>query len=297
MFTDAQGRNVEVPANPERVLALSEPTLDGSLALGIVPVGTSAGRGQSGVSGYLATHDGGVAADIPIVAALAAPNLELIAAARPDLILLDGTSVNDDAVMAQLDAIAPTVWLSAPGDDWKQAFVALGDVLGVPDRAAAVLADYDARVAEIAAALGDHAGATVSIVRWGLVGPALILKELPASRVVADLGLARPPEQDREGLGHSEPVSLERLDTIDADWIFLGALGMVDGPTNDQVGTAASEAALARAVESPGFTNLSAYQNDHIVPVDGTVWTSAGGPLAANLVLDDIERSLTTEMP
>ena len=79
--------------------------------------------------------------------------------------------------------------------------------------------------------------------------------------------------------------------------MFLGALGMVDGPSTDDVGVAASEAALARAVETPGFTALAAYQNDRIVPVDGTVWTSAGGPLAAGLVLDDIERALTKETP
>lgn len=292
-FTDAKGRVVELPARPERVLALSEPSLDGALALGIVPVGTSSGRGQSGVTSYLAAYDGGIAAEIPIVAALAAPNLELIAAAQPDLIVIDGTSVNDDALIARLHEIAPTVWLSAPGDDWKVAFAALGEALGVADQAADVLAEYEARADAIEAELGSNAGAAVSIVRWGLTGPALILNELPASRVAADLGLTRPPEQDREGLGHSEPVSLERLDVIDADWIFFGSLGSVDGPATDQIGASASQVALASAVDTPGFTALTAYQNDRIVPVDGSVWTSAGGPISASLVLEDIATALT----
>src|SRR5882757_8533351 len=53
-ITDAQGRKVKVPAEPQKVVALSEPTLDAALALGIEPVGATAGRGQTGVSTYLA---------------------------------------------------------------------------------------------------------------------------------------------------------------------------------------------------------------------------------------------------
>ena len=40
--------------------------------------------------------------------------------------------------------------------------------------------------------------------------------------MLSDLGLQRPPAQDREGKGHSEPVSLENLSDIDADYMFIG---------------------------------------------------------------------------
>lgn len=46
--TDATGTSVKVPAAPERVVALSEMDLDAALALGVKPVGLTAGRGQKG---------------------------------------------------------------------------------------------------------------------------------------------------------------------------------------------------------------------------------------------------------
>lgn len=49
-------------------------------------------------------------------------------------------------------------------------------------------------------------------------------------------------------MGHSEPVSLENIDQIDADWIFLGTLGKssVNNPSAGRAtGVEASEAALA----------------------------------------------------
>ena len=64
---------------------------------------------------------------------------------------------------------------------------------------------------QLAPKYGDK---TFSIVRWAGNGPALILKELPAGQVLNDLGLKRPEAQDRNGQGHSEPVSLENLATM-----------------------------------------------------------------------------------
>src|SRR4051812_35013677 len=62
IVTDAKATQVQVPAQPQRVLALSEPTLDGALALGVSPVGTTNGRGQSRVPNYL----GDRARNIPV---------------------------------------------------------------------------------------------------------------------------------------------------------------------------------------------------------------------------------------
>src|SRR4051794_11800148 len=72
--TDAKGTPVQVPAQPRRVVALSEPTLDGTLALGLTPVGTTNGRGQSSVPNYLT----GRAEGIPVVANIGSPDLEKI---------------------------------------------------------------------------------------------------------------------------------------------------------------------------------------------------------------------------
>jgi iron complex transport system substrate-binding protein len=290
---DIDERPIEVPASPERVVTLSEPTLDGALALGVVPVGTTAGRGQQGVPLYLSD----LGAGIPVVGNVANPNYEEIAKVRPDLILVDGTSINNNAeVIAILEEIAPVVICGYAGGDWRVNFSIVAEALGRTAEAEQVVASYERHAAEVAAQLaGPYGASTFSIVRWQGTSASMILNELPPGRVLADLGLARPANQDRDGRGHSEPVSLENLGEIDADYMFFGTLGgsSVDNP---QAGGAAdlegARMALEEAVQTPGFAQLAAYRDSHIILVDGSLWTSTGGPLLMNRIIDAVEGAL-----
>jgi iron complex transport system substrate-binding protein len=287
--TDGKGATVTVPESPSRVVTLSEPTLDGALALGVNVVGTTSGRGQGTVPGYLTEKADG----IPIVASVAGPEIEQILALEPDLIVTDGTVTADDSVLAKLQAIAPTVYVSKTAANWKTAFQTLAEVVGRSAEAKQVLAGYDGRVTELKGKLGEHADDTVSIVRWGTGQPSVLLKELPPSKILADAGLRRPSSQDKDGPGHSQPVSRENLDRLDADWMFFGTLGGATDPTGgntgSQVGVDASQKMLTDdALKTPGFTALRAYEQKHVVPVDGSAWASAGGPLAATVILDQL---------
>jgi iron complex transport system substrate-binding protein len=290
---DIDEHSIEVPAGPQRVITLSEPTLDGALALGVVPVGTTSGRGQSTVPSYLSD----LAGDIPLVGAVANPNYEEIAKMRPDLILVDGTSINNNAeVIAILSEIAPVVATGYAGGDWRINFRLVADALNRADEAEAVIADYERHAAEVAAALEpSYSASTFSIVRWQGTSAAMILNELPPGRVLFDLGLARPANQDHDGRGHAEPVSLENLGEIDADYMFFGTLGG-SSVNNPQAGGAAdlegARSALEQAVKTPGFTGLSAYGQGHIILVDGSLWTSTGGPLLMNRIIDAVEEAL-----
>lgn len=289
---DATGASITVPVTPTRVVTLSEPTLDGALALGVRPIGTVSGRGQSTVPNYLAD----LAGDIDLLGGIAQPNYEAIGQARPDLILVDGTSINNnpDALDA-LAQIAPVVYTGEAGGGWRQNFALTADALNLADEGRQVVADYDAKVAKIAAALEPVSDDTFSIVRWQGGAPSLILTELPAGVALTDLGLKRPQNQNRSGRGHSDPVSLENLDQIDADHMFFGTLGgsSVDNrQAGGTSGVAAARSALADAVAVPGFTSLTAYQDDAIVPVDGSLWTSTGGPVLMNRIIDNIQEAL-----
>jgi len=294
VVVDIEGTRVAVPERPERVVTLSEPTLDGALALGITPVGATTGRGQPGVPNYLA----GRAAGITLLGSVAQPDFEAIGKARPDLILVDGTSINNNPpVIALLRKIAPTVFAGYAGGDWRATFGYVAEALNRAERGREVLAGYDTRVSAVHGRLGPRLDETYSVVRWQGSSAALILKELPAGLALTDLGLRRPPAQDRKGRGHSEPVSLENLAEIDADWIFFGTLGgsSVGNPEAGQgADVAAARRALAEAGAVPGFTALQAHRAGRIVPVDGSLWTSTGGPLLMTLIVDDVERALTT---
>lgn len=290
---DAEGTEVEVPVKPERVVALSEPTLDGALALGVTPIGTISGRGQQGVPHYLED----LAGDIPLLGGVAQPNFDVIANADPDLILVDGTSINNNPeAMEILRRIAPTYYAGYAGGDWRATFTKVADALNLAEEAERVVADYDAAVADASAQLGDYADDTFSVVRWQGGSASLILTELPAGIALTDLGLRRPPGQDRRGRGHSEPVSLENLASIDADHMFFGTLGGSSQGNPDAGGASdvtGAEKALAQAEAVPGFTALDAYRSGNIIAVDGSLWTSTGGPILMQRLVDDVLRSLT----
>lgn len=292
MVTDASGQEVALPLEPTRVVTLSEPTTDNALALGITPVGAVSGRGQSGVAAYLADRAG----DVPILGSVGTPNLEAVGAAHPDLILVDGTSVKSDDTdtLNALKQIAPVFYTARSGDDWRETFTRTADALGVADEASTKLADFDAHVAAVSSRLNDggYLDQTYSVVRWQGDSAGLILKELPAGQALSALGMKRPANQDRNGEGHSEPVSLENIDQIDADWIFFGTLGKssVNNPSaGGATGVEASEAALAEARASVGFDSLAAVRAGHVIPVDGSLWTSTGGYLLMEGIVANIE--------
>lgn len=290
---DAYDKEITVPDKPTRIVALSEPTLDGILALGITPVGTISGRGQQTAPSYLLDK----AQDIPLLGTVSQLNFEAIGAANPDLIVVDGTSVNNNQpVLDTLAAIAPTVFCGYAGGDWKTNLQTLAQAVGVPETGEQVIADYATTTSQLKEQLAPKYGdKTFSIIRWQGNSPSLILKELPAGMVLTDLGLRRPPAQDRNGRGHSDPVSLENIADIDADYMFFGTLGgsSVSNPSaGGMADSSAAEEAISQAAQLQGFASLKAYTENHIIPVDGAAWTSTGGPLLATRILTDIKTNL-----
>ncbi|MFK8848580.1 ABC transporter substrate-binding protein [Streptomyces sp. Ac-502] len=276
--TDANGKKVDVPAAPKKVVTLSEPTLDAALALGAHPIGATSGRGQNGVAGYLAPK----AKDAQIVANVAEPDLDKLAALRPDLILLDET-VGAKRVQDKLSRIAPTVLTAKLNAPWRDAFTATADALGKKADGQKWLDTFDARLKTVKNELGDNAGAVTSVIRWQNGAPSVVGKgKGHVGDTLTALGLKRPQGQQGESSGHSEPVSLERLETIDGDWLFLGALG----------DKAAGEKGLKEATAVPNFGKLKAVEKHHVVVIDGSAWNSSGGPLAAEAVLTDVEKAL-----
>lgn len=275
-ITDANGKQVEVPANPQRVVALSETDLDVMLALGLKPVGTISGRGQASTPRYLGDKPAG----IPIVGTVSQPTVEKIIELGPDLILAG--SLADEQVLAQLSAVAPTVNTAKAGEDWKTLTARIATALNQEAAGKDWLAKYDQKVKEIKSKLGAHAGAEVSVVRWNPAGPIYMGPHLFTSQVLAELGLKRPAHQYKlpDGQAHSPALSLEMLNQLDGDWLFLGTLN----PDGD--------AAMKTAMETPAFRQLNVVKNNRVVLVDGTAWSSSQGPNAAMGILAVIEQNL-----
>lgn len=279
LLTDASGRDVTLPAAPQRVVTLTELDLDSALAVGVTPVGSVNGRGQLTLPAYLADKSTGIES----VGSLAEPSLEKIVALNPDLILVGSPIPAVEALMPDLQKIAPVYVTFVAGDDWQKSFAGVASALNREAEAATFLADYSQRAADVKALLPAGETTEASVTRWMPEGPVVMVPTNFSSLVLADAGLARPAAHAELAGGHgahSDVISMEQLGAIDSDWLFIGTLN-ADGT-----------AALDAVRENPLFQQLNAVQQDHVVLVDGSVWTSIGGPLAALAVLDDVERAL-----
>ncbi|WAL41474.1 ABC transporter substrate-binding protein [Brevibacterium sp. BRM-1] len=296
---DVDDKDVTIPERPERVVTLSEPATDSALALGVTPIGIVSGRGQSSVSNYLKDKgEGTKGQDIEILGGVANPDYEKIGAAKPDLILVDGTSINNNQeALDKLAAIAPLVYTGYAGGKWKDNFSLVATALNKEAEGQKLLSGYDQRVKDVGGQLKKkgYGNKTFSIVRWQGSAPALVLKELPPGQALTDLGLKRPKSQNRDGRGHSDPVSLENIATIDADYMFFGTLGGSSVNNPDAGGAADAQAgqeSLAGAMSTPGFSALTAVKDKHVFPVDGSLWTSTGGYYLMNTIVDEVSEIL-----
>ncbi|MCW3148493.1 iron-siderophore ABC transporter substrate-binding protein [Stutzerimonas stutzeri] len=275
-MTDALGNTVTLPEAPKRVITLSEIDLDTALTLGVTPVGTINGRGQAAPPRYL---DGKLPAGIEVVGDIDNPNLETLLELQPDLIL---TGPVKPEQLAILNEIAPTVITFNWARPWQESMQRTAQALNKEAEAKTVLERYWARVEEARQRLREHQGETLSIVRWNPKGPSYMFKDAFASTVAEDVGLRRPAHQQDRGHTHSMALSLESLELLDADWLVIGTLAT----------SGEAVEAMNQAEQTPAFRQLSAIQARRFGAVDGSLWTSLGGPMAALQVIEDIEALL-----
>lgn len=266
---------VEVDGQPERVVALYEGALDTALAVDVTPRATVTTRGGEGVANYLQERVG----DIAIVGVVREINIEAVVAQRPDMIL--ASPQLPEAQYRLLSRIAPTLVPDTEmyqPDSWKNEARFFGQALGRE----AKVDDAIARVEQRAAELSErHEQASATLVRWMPQGALVMSPLLFSTSLLAESGFTVADDGTvREGRPHSDPLSLENLSRIDNDWLFLATL-------NEE-----GREALENAKESPAFARLDVVERDQVVPVDGQLWTSASGPLAAQAILDDIEAAI-----
>jgi len=265
---------VTVKADPQRIITLDEGALDTALALGVQPVGSLAARGGTDLPNYLQP----LAKDIAIVGTTREPNLEAILAQRPDLILAPPGL--EKRVYDVLSKMAPTVVsnisATAPWQERNALYVA---ALDKEAEMAERVSKVEARIASLRGRI--EPGQSFSIVRWNPQGPLAMSSHLITGQLLTGLGLQSTDVAAALGeRPHSDILSLENLGSVDADWMFIATL-------NEQ-----GDATLAAARQQPAFNRLNAVRNERAITVDGQVWSSGTGVLAAEAILDDIERIL-----
>ena len=276
-ITDAMG-TVEVPDQPQRVVVLTNEGTEALLALGVTPVGAVNSWQGDPWWDHIESQMG----DAEPVGVESAVNLELVAALEPDLII--GNRQRQEDLYPQLSAIAPTVMSGELRGDWKVNLALYAEALGLSEKGDAVIADYDAKVAGLREKLGDATDEAVSVVRF-VPGQIRIYQLDSFSGVLLkDVGFNRPANQNVEDFAIR--TGKESIPDMDGDRIFYF--------TWDE-GNGEGEALEQDVLSDPLWQSLSAVKAGKVHGVSDAIWNTAGGVLAADLMLDDIARIYAVE--
>ncbi|KWX01855.1 ABC-type transporter [Carbonactinospora thermoautotrophica] len=264
-----------IPKRPQRVVVLDTPEMDAVTLLGIEPVGAAV---VDPATGQFPAYLKDKMARTEKVGSLDEPSVEKIAALKPDLIL--SSKVRHEQIYAQLSKIAPTVFAETPGAPWKDNLKLYAKALGKEQEAAQALARYQERARELGEAIkAKHGGQapTVSVVRF-VDGPTRFYQKKNFSgTVLSDVGVRRPPLQDKDDF--SLDVGPELADQADADYVFVMAYG---DPSKTQ-----KQAFQA----SPLWQRMNAVKNNRVFEVEDEVWMLGIGVQGAHLILDDLARA------
>ena len=261
--THARG-TTEVPTEVERVVTLEPLELDTAVAVGITPVGAAVASNVASTPSYLGV-DG-----VDAVGTVPEPDLEAIAALKPDLIL--GTEARHSALYEQLSAIAPTVFIETQADPWRDNALLIGEALNKEDEVADLLVDVDQRCADLSDQY-DVDGQTVQLIRprdettLSLYGPISF-----AGSLLECVGYTIPEQDWADGL--QADISPENILDATADEVFVTTADVDDQST------------IPAAVTQ----NASAFPS--VTLVDTSYWVAGVGPKGAHAVLDDIEKHL-----
>lgn len=262
---------VTIERRPVRVVALDFPSADAAIALGVVPVGMA----------EISYVDGGVQAWTKAALGGAEPELfpvddgypfETIAALDPDVILATAAYPPVGEHWDTLNAIAPVVAnVEAPFvDTWQQGVTLVGRALGRAERAAQVIAEVEAAVADARRANPAFEAKTVSFFNHAGGELHVINRDDDVSiKFLTDLGFAGITDTVA-GLPGSEgraPVSPERYDLLEADLV---------------VGTS-PDGGLAGLQAHATFSRVPAVARGAFVPLDIGAATAIAFPSALSL--------------
>jgi iron complex transport system substrate-binding protein len=272
---DGAGRSVEVPASPQRVVFMDETTMGNAIALGLPPeriVGAAFFDGQTEPYEWIEEdYDVDLSAFTP-VGFVDAPNYELIAELRPDLIfLLSGF----DAQLDLLGEIAP-VFVATNSRETVDEMLAMlgqiGEALGLQAEATRLADQVEERIDGLVDEFGDSGLAVTSLyVSDGFFGAS-------AHPVLDRIGLARqcpPPGETWQEL------SIENIDCADGDGIWV--TGFPDG-----------EAEIRRMLEAiPAWQAMDVARTGNVRVTRDLPWSTDWSYPALDYQIDQIEAGLS----
>ncbi len=273
-LTDDRGASLRLSEPATRPAAISTFGADAALALGRTPAAIT-DYGVEGVPDYLASRLAGV----PILGPRHQPNLEVMSSIQPDLVI--GIRRYTEKDRQQINGIAPLLALDLITiNDSTRAVDLVGQALGASDKAAELNRSFRTRIQTLAARTPDTTRPSVALLTSGSETPFLYYDHFLPTALLERLHFnhvgGAPPNPD-SGIPLGYRISLEALLALDPDVILLL-------PTSRE-----------RAFTlNPIWPYLTAVRTDRVYEVPH-YWKEGAGPIARELILDDIQRLLLTE--
>ncbi|QJC50326.1 ABC transporter substrate-binding protein [Paenibacillus albicereus] len=259
---------------PQRVVILFNGMVDTSVLLGVKPVGAVESYLQQPFYEYLRPSLIGV----KDLGDETQPNLEAIAALKPDLII--GSKMRHEKIDGQLSKIAPTV-MTEDVFSWQENLKFAADVLNKQGKADAYLTKWASRTADFKKQMGaDIRSTEVTVMRINYNGTARFYLEGFASNILSDLGFRFPKAQTDIATDIFNIPSKEQTPLLDADYIF--------DFTVDWDGDGAIYKTQKEWIDNALWSNLRAVKNKKYYKVNAVNWNLSGGPIAADKMLDDL---------
>lgn len=255
---------------PQRIVALDLPFFDALTALG-QPVVGYAGTTEKTLPAYLADEVKTLGPEPEFVGERKQPNLEVILALQPDLIL--ASPDRHSLIRGQLEQIAPVIALTdASLTDIKAITETLAQATGREVQAEAVKERLDEAMDSARESLTVSPKVLVSgsfedeFSTWTKSSFIGTLLEGVGARYIFD-GAPTPSE----GKGEVAKLTVESLSELNPEYLFI-----YGDPS--------------RWREHPIYSKLQAYQNGRIALVDRDLWARSRGPLAALAILDEYQK-------
>jgi iron complex transport system substrate-binding protein len=279
-ITHAMGETV-VKGTPQRVVVLTTQGTESLLALGIKPVGAV----KSWIGNPWFDHIKDQMDGVEVVGDEVQPNIELIATLKPDLIL--GTKVRQEKIYSQLSAIAPTVMTENLGDSMIENFELYAKAVNKEEEGKKVLAAFNQTIEETKTKLGDKTKMQVSLARFQPGKVRVYYKNNFAGIILEQIGFARPASQDKDDF--SQDLAKEQMKDLDGDVFFYFA--------SDREGDTGATKTAQEWLNDPLAQNLNVTKKGHVYQVNEAIWNSAGGIIAAELMVKDIEKIFADIQP
>ena len=257
--TDDAGRELEITAEPQRIVSLAPSNTEIVCAL-------DACDRLVGVTDF--DDFPASVTEIEKVVVNATVDVELVVAAEPDLVLAAGNELTPSAVIEQLDGLGLPVLVLYP-ETLEEVYAdieLIGSALDRADEADSIVADMQERVADVVSAVEGADRPLTLYEVFHSEGTTYTAGEGSFLASLITLAGAEPLTGDAQGV-----ITGEVLIGADPQLILLGAASY-------DPSLAEAEAALETVAARPGWAELAAVREGAVVPYFDDIVTTRPGP-------------------